>query len=159
MAETLALLGGASTKKNRGGRPSKASMGMNHDDFPGWAFFRACVVLYVVEHGRAAGKTRKEAAISAVFAWKNLFPMGRLSTTEVDSILREYQPEGRPDAALRVDKGLDSFPESVIVDGKLRLTGRYERRPVWVMRFDDRPPYPKRGSGRKPKMRFSQRFK
>lgn len=160
MDAILALLGGSTPKKkNRGGRPTKASMGLKADDFPGWVFFRACVVLHTVEHGRAAGKTRQEAALSAVAAWKGVFPMGRLSLTEVDNILREYQPEDRPGAALRVDRGFEDFPESVNVDGRICLTGRWERVPVWVMRFDDRPPYPKRGSGRKPKLRFSKRFK
>ncbi|MCA1977628.1 MAG: hypothetical protein LDL19_00170 [Thiobacillus sp.] len=159
MGAILALLGGATPKKNRRGRPTKASMGLKPDDIPGWMFFRACVALHAFEHARAEGKTRQEAQLAAIDAWQSIFPMGRLSRTEVDNILRNYQPEDRPGTALRVSRGFEDMPESVIVDGKMCLTGQWKRVPVWVMRFDVRPPYPKRGSGRKTKFRYSKRFR
>jgi hypothetical protein len=160
MDVTLALLGGAAPKrKNRGGRPTKASMGLKADDFPGWMFFRDCVVLAVVERERAAGQNRNTAIIRAVNEWKALFPTGRLSSTEVDNILKEYQSEKRPDIALRASNTVDTFPETELIDGKLKLTGRWLQMPSIAFRFDDRPPYPKRGSGRKQQLKYSDRFK
>lgn len=161
MATTLALLGKrkAQPLKRKGGRPSKISMGLNPDDQPGWMLGRAIVVLEVVERERANGKGRKVAALVALLEWKRRFPMGKLSLTEVDNILREYQPENRPDLALRVIEKTEQMPEFEMVNGKMRLTGRWETKPVLAFRFDDRPQYPKRGSGKKVNQRFSKRYK
>ena len=161
MATTLALLGQSEALllKHKGGRPSKISRGLNPDDKPGWMLGRAIVVLEVVERERAKGRNRKVAALAAVLEWKRLFPMGKLSLTEVDNILREYQPEDRPDLALRVIDKTEQMPEFEMVDGKMRLTGRWETKPVLAFRFDARPQYPKRGSGKKVHQRFSKRYK
>ena len=161
MTNTLALLGQrkASVRKRNGGRPSKIGRGLNPDDKNAWMLGRALVVLEVVERVRAEGKSRKVAALAAVLEWKRLFPMGKLSLTEVDNILSEYQPEHRPDTSLRAVRQVAQMPEFEMIDGKMRLTGRWETRPVLAFRFDERPPYPKRGSGKKVNQRFSKRYK
>lgn len=161
MATTLALLGQRNTQalKNKGGRPSKISRGLNPDDKPGWMLGRAIVVLEVVERERAKGRSRKEAALAAVLEWKHRFPMGKMSLTEVDNILSEYQPEHSPDTSLRVVGQVEQMPEFEMVDGKMRLTGRWETKPALAFRFDERPQYPKRGSGKKVNLRFSTRYK
>lgn len=157
---TLALLERRNTQglKNKGGRPSKISRGLNPDDKAGWMLGRAIVVLEVVERERAKGRSRKAAALAALLEWKRLFPMGKLSLTEVDNILSEYQPEHRPDMSLRVAGQVGQMPEFEMVDGKMRLTGRWETKPVLAFRFDERPEYPKRGSGKKVSQRFSKRY-
>lgn len=155
---TKSTEGQGAPKKNQGGRPSKASMGTDQDTRPAWMFLRDCFVLEAVERERAKGKNRKAAALAAVLEWKRRFPMGKLSVTEVDNILREYQPEGRPDLALRVIEKTEQMPEFEMVDGKMRLTGRWETKPVLALRFDDRPQYPKRGSGAQHRLKYSKKI-
>lgn len=156
---TLALLGRSDLghTKNRGGRPSKISKGWGPEDKDAWMFYRACLVLDVVERARMNGKTRKEAALSAISEWKRRHPMGKLSSTEVDNILREYQPENTPKVSLRIVEH-DVPVEWEIVDGEIQLTGRWETRRVLTMRYAERPPYPKRGSGKKASRQFSKKF-
>lgn len=160
MDATLALLGGATaSKKNRVGRPTRASMGMGPDDIHAWEHFRACVVLETFERARAEGKSRVEARLCAVSAWKGLYPAkGKINPSAVDAIIAKAQPEDRPAVALRVIRTVERFPETETIGGKLRLTGRWIERDAWTFREDQRPDYPKRGTGRKPKLRFSKRF-
>lgn len=155
----LALLGqhDSAHPKNRGGRPSKISKGWRPEDKPAWMLYRACLVLEVVERSRMDGKTRKEAALAAISEWKNRHPMGKLSSTEVDNILREYQPERTPRVSLRVVEH-DVPVEWEIVDGEIQLTGRWETRRVLTMCYAERPPYPKRGSGKKAAMQYSRKY-
>lgn len=156
---TLALLRQRDPEhtKNRGGRPSKISKGWDPEDKPAWMLYRACLVLDVVERARMNGKTRKEAALAAIWAWKSRHPMGKLSLTEIDNILREYQPEKTPGVSLRVVEH-DVPVEWEIVDGEIQLTGRWETKRVLTMCYDKRPPYPKRGSGKKIVTQYSKRY-
>lgn len=167
MKVTLALLRQREPKalKNKGGRPSKISKGWEPDAKPGWMLYRASVVLEVIERERANGKSRKAAALAAVSEWKRQFPMsnqfpmgGKLSLTEIDNILSEFQPEQKPEEAWRFVQEFEKRPEYEIVDGKPILTGRWVTMRVLVGRVDKRPPYPKRGSGKKVNLRCSKKY-
>lgn len=156
---TLALLSRRDLElpKNRGGRPSKISKGWGSEDKAAWMFYRACLVLDVFERARTNGKTRKEAALAAISEWKSRHPMGKLSSTEVDNIVREYQPENTPGVSLRIVER-DVPVEWEIVDGEIQLTGRWATKRVLTMCFDKRPPYPKRGGGKKAARQYSKRY-
>jgi len=168
-------------KKNKGGRPSKASKGMNPDARPAWMFLRDCFVLEVVERERiASGKARKQAIEVAIIEWKDCFPDTPLSATEVDNVLSQYQPDKSPITysiglfrtleepvqwvqitrtpdCLRVRETVKLQPEFETVDGVSRWTGRYIEMKWLSFGFDQRPEYPKRGSGPKHKFKFSKK--
>lgn len=181
----LALLGQmqhhSAHTKNRRGRPSKISKGWRPEDKPAWMFYRACLVLAVFERarmggatredaalwwpklaaevlaGRMGGATRKDAATAAINEWKNRHPLRKLSSTEIDNILRYYQPEKTPRVSLRVVEQ-DVLVEWEIVDGEFQLTGRWETRRVLTMRYAERPRYPKRGCGKRVAMQYSKKY-
>lgn len=182
MKATLALLGQGqpSPAKNKGGRPTKASMGMNPDARPAWMFHRDCFVLEVVERERTVnGKTRGQAVKMATEEWKSRFPDVPLSETEVDNILALHQPDKslivyrlglfrtleepiqwvqitRTPDCLLVRKTVKLEPEFETVDGTSRWTGRYVEMNGLSFGFSTRPKYPKRGSGRKHKLKYSK---
>lgn len=141
----------------RGGRPSKISKGWKPEDKPAWMLYRACLVLAIVERERLNGKTREGAARAAIAEWKSRCPMGRLSLTEVDNILRKYQPEKKPEVSLRVVEQ-DVPIEWEIIDGEIHLTGRWETRRVLTMRYAERPAYPKRGGSKRSFSPFSKNY-
>jgi hypothetical protein len=145
--------------RNKGGRPTKASKGLNPDDRPAWMAYRDCVVLATVERARAQGKTRGEAALAAIAEWKRRQPLGKLSSTEVDAILSRAQPENLPDDSWRADVQVEPWPETEIIDGKMKLTGRMIDTTGLSFRPAERPNYPKRGSGKRKKFQFSKRMK
>lgn len=145
--------------RNKGGRPTKASKGMNPDDRPAWMAYRDAVVLATVERARMGGKTRMEAALSAIAEWKRRQPLRRLSETEVDNILSRAQPESLPDDSWRADVQAETWPETEIIDGKMKLTGRMIDTVGLSFRVGERPNYPKRGSGKRTKFQFSKRLK
>ncbi len=183
MKATLALLGQgrAGPTKNKGGRPTKASKGMNPDARPAWMFLRDCFVLEVVERERIAnGKTREQSIEVAISEWKDRFPDTPLSATEVDNVLSQYQPDKSPITysiglfrtlkepvqwvqvtrtpdCLRVREVVKMEPEFETVDGVSRWTGRYIEMKGLSFGFDQRPEYPKRGSGTKHKLKFSKK--
>lgn len=145
--------------RNKGGRPTKASKGMNPDDRPAWMAYRDVVVLATVERTRAQGKTRMEAALSAIAEWKRLQPMRKLSETEVDNILSRAQPESLPGDSWRAVVQVEPWPETEIIDGKMKLTGRMIDTVGYAFRVGERPNYPKRGSGKRKKFQYSKRMK
>ncbi len=187
MKNTLDLLSperSAPTKKNKGGRPSKASKGMNPDARPAWMFLRDCFVLEVVERERITnGKTRVQAVAAVIAEWKKRFPDTPLSATEVDNILAQYHPDKsdeppivyrlglfrtleepvqwvqvtRTPDCLRVRETVKMEPEFETVDGVSRWTGRYIEMKGLSFGFDERPEYPKRGSGTKHRLKFSKK--
>jgi hypothetical protein len=183
MKATLALLGQgkAGHTKNKGGRPTKASKGMNSDARPAWMFLRDCFVLEVVERERITNRrTREQAVEAAVVEWKDRFPDTPLSATEVDNVLSQYQPDKpsityslglfrtleeqvqwvqitRTPDCLRVRETVKMEPEFEIVDGVSRWTGRHVEMKGLSFGFDQRPEYPKRGSGTKRKLKFSKK--
>ncbi len=187
MKATLALLGQGHSEptKNKGGRPSKVSKGMNPDARPAWMFHRDCFVLEVIERERITnGKTRSQAVEVAIAEWKSRFPDTPLSATEVDNILLRHQAEYPPDMSpivyrlglfrtlkeplqwiqitrmpdrLRVRETVKLEPEFETVDGVSRWTGRYIEMKGLSFGFDERPEYPKRGSGTKHKFKFSKK--
>ncbi len=183
MKFTLGLLGQGKPepRKNKGGRPSKASKGMNPDARPAWMFLRDCFVLEVVERERITnGRTRVQAVEAVIAEWKKRFPDTPLSATEVDNILAQYQPDKPPISyrlglfrtleepvrwiqitrtpdCLRVRETVKLEPEFETVDGVSRWTGRYIEMKGLSFGFDERPEYPKRGSGTKHKLTFSKK--
>jgi len=145
--------------RNKGGRPTKASMGLGQDDRPAWMAYRDVVVLATVERARMEGKTRMAAANAAIDEWKRLQPMRKLSSDGVKAILTRAQPECRPDDSWRAHVQVEPWPETEIIDGKMRLTGRMIDTVGLAFRADKRPNYPKRGSGKRNKFQFSKRMK
>jgi hypothetical protein len=160
MKATLALLGQGQSSpvknpapvKNKAGRPSKSSKGGKQDDRT--KPFRDFFVLEVMERERASGKSRGQAKQDAIKAWKRKFPMSRLSETEVNSVLALYQPEKSP-FCIRVVEPVKPPPE-LIVDGVIIWSPTWKQ--TWLsFGFDERPEYPKRGSGTKHKFNLSKK--
>jgi hypothetical protein len=77
----------------------------------------------------------------------------------VDNILSRAQPESQPDDSWRADVQVESWPETEIIDGKMKLTGRMIDTVGLAFRPAERPNYPKRGSGKRTKFRFAKRMK
>lgn len=81
-------------------QPRKPGRPRKFGQRPGWMGGRAAFALALYQRARESGMTDRKAKCSAIIEFTRAFPGERLSETEVNRILRHYQPHRRAEVWL-----------------------------------------------------------